>query len=92
LPAEIEDFPVPRDRVQLTRFGDPGTSEMARLKLVDVIVMAGFAGSKREAERLIAGGGVKLDGVVVTDPSLPWTATEPTVLSVGARRHKRILP
>ena len=61
-------------------------------KLTDVIVAAGFAPSKREAQRLIAGGGVKLDGVAVQDPSVRWTATGPTVLHVGSRRYVRILP
>jgi tyrosyl-tRNA synthetase len=61
-------------------------------KVVDVVVLAGFAGSKREAERLIHGGGVKLDGIVVTAPDQPWTVKNPVVLSVGARKHARILP
>jgi tyrosyl-tRNA synthetase len=61
-------------------------------KVIDVITRAGFAQSKREAERLIHGGGVRLDGVVVSDPRTAWTAKEPVVLSVGARKHARILP
>jgi tyrosyl-tRNA synthetase len=61
-------------------------------KLVDVIVLAGFAPSKREAERLIRGGGVKLDGIVVSEPPPAWIATTPVVLSVGARKHARIVP
>lgn len=61
-------------------------------KLVDLIVLAGFARSKREAERLIHGGGVKLDGIVVTASDLSWTVKNPVVLSVGARKHARILP
>jgi tyrosyl-tRNA synthetase len=61
-------------------------------KLVDLLVLAGFAQSKREAERLVHGGGVKLDGVVVNDTSPAWAAKEPVVLSVGARKHVRILP
>ncbi|MBD5656180.1 MAG: tyrosine--tRNA ligase [Candidatus Eremiobacteraeota bacterium] len=60
--------------------------------IADALAGAGFAGSKREAERLIAGNGVKLDGAVVSDPRQPWTATVPTVLSVGSRRFVRIVP
>jgi tyrosyl-tRNA synthetase len=60
--------------------------------IADVLVASGFAASKREAERLVAGNGVKLDGAVVSDPRQPWTATAPTVLSVGSRRFVRVLP
>jgi tyrosyl-tRNA synthetase len=58
----------------------------------DVLVAAGLAASRREAERLIAGGGVKLSGVAVVDVRAPWTAKEEVVLSVGSRRFVRILP
>jgi tyrosyl-tRNA synthetase len=57
----------------------------------DVLVQVGFAQSKREAERLIAGGGVKLDGAPVGDAKLAWNPAAPVVLSVGARRFVRIL-
>ena len=60
--------------------------------VAEAIVACGFAASKREAERLIAGGGVKLDGEVVRDTRQPWNASGPTVLSVGTRRFARILP
>ncbi len=59
--------------------------------LGDVLVACGFAASKREAERLATGGGVKLDGIVASDARQAWTC-EPVVLSVGARRFIRILP
>jgi tyrosyl-tRNA synthetase len=58
----------------------------------DAIVACGFAASKREAERLVAGGGVKLDGEVVGDARRPWAVTLPAVLSVGTRRFVRIVP
>ena len=57
-----------------------------------LLVKAGFAASKREAERLISGNGVKVDGIVVNDPRAAWTATEPAVLSVGSRKFVRVLP
>jgi tyrosyl-tRNA synthetase len=59
--------------------------------LVDAIVAAGFAESKRAAQRLIAEGAVKVDGVVGTDPKAPWPTTADAVLSVGARKFVRIL-
>jgi tyrosyl-tRNA synthetase len=61
-------------------------------RLSDVLVLAGFAQSRREAERLVLGGGVRLDGAPVRDPALAWTATGPVVLSVGSRRFARIVP
>jgi tyrosyl-tRNA synthetase len=61
-------------------------------RVADVLVRAGFAESRRAAERLISGNGVKVDGIVVDDPRALWTATGPAVLSVGSRRFARIVP
>ena len=43
-------------------------------RVADVLVKAGFAESRRAAERLISGKGVKVDGIVVTDPRAAWSA------------------
>ncbi len=73
-------------------------SEMSELQagawrsVADALIGADFATSRREAERLIAGNGVKLDGEPVGDARQAWTATKPVVLSVGNRRFIRILP
>jgi tyrosyl-tRNA synthetase len=64
----------------------------AARKVSQVMVAAGFAESKRAAERLISGNGVKVDGILVGDPNAQWTATEPAVLSVGSRKFVRVLP
>lgn len=61
-------------------------------RVADVIVAAGFAESKRAAQRLIAEGAVRIDGVVVSDPSARWTALESAMLQVGSRRFVRVLP
>ncbi|TAM89810.1 tyrosine--tRNA ligase [bacterium] len=61
-------------------------------RLIDVLVSAGLAQSKREAERLVAGGGVRLNGEQIAEASAPWEAREPVVLSVGSRRFVRVLP
>ncbi len=63
-----------------------------RSKLVELVVAAGFAESKRAAQRLIGEGAVKVDGVPVTDPGARWTATGPAVLQVGSRKFARIVP
>ncbi|MEO6913089.1 MAG: tyrosine--tRNA ligase [Candidatus Baltobacteraceae bacterium] len=63
-----------------------------RRRVVELLVAAGFAESKRSAERLISGNGVKIDGILVTDPKAPWSARIPAILSVGSRKFVRILP
>jgi tyrosyl-tRNA synthetase len=60
--------------------------------LVDVVVAAGFAESKRAAQRLIAESAVKIDGSAVTDPKALWDAAGPAVLQVGSRKFIRVLP
>jgi tyrosyl-tRNA synthetase len=61
-------------------------------KVTDLLVAAKFADSKRAAVRLVTEGGVKIDGVVVTDPAARWTATAPAVLQVGSRKFVRVTP
>jgi tyrosyl-tRNA synthetase len=61
-------------------------------RVAEVLVKAGFAESRRAAERLISGNAVKIDGEPVRDPNAAWAATGPVVLSVGSRRFVRILP
>ena len=61
-------------------------------RIAEVLVKAGFAESRRAAERLISGNAVKVDGEVVHDPNAAWTADAPAVLSVGSRRFVRVLP
>jgi tyrosyl-tRNA synthetase len=60
--------------------------------MTDAILAAGFASSKRDAERLIAGRGVRLGSRVLEDAREPWTLDEPVVLAVGSRRFVRIEP
>ena len=62
----------------------------APARFTEVLVSAGFAASKREAERLLAGNGVKLDGIVIADPKASWSG-EPAVLSVGSKKFVRLL-
>jgi tyrosyl-tRNA synthetase len=70
----------------------PELAQGGAKRVADLLVAAGFAESKRAAERLISGNGVKVDGIVVSDPRAAWTATGPAVLSVGSRKFVRILP
>ena len=57
--------------------------------VVDAMRAAGFAQSNGEARRLVAGGGVKLDGERVDDPAAE-VAAFPVVLQVGKRRFARL--
>lgn len=61
-------------------------------RVSELLVRAGFAESKRAAERLITGNAVKIDGEVVRDVNAPWSSSAPAVLSVGSRRFVRVLP
>ncbi len=88
-----------RDRFEATVQRGELPSEMREIvadaawrTIADVLVACGFAASKREADRLVAGNGVKLDGIVVADPRQGWVAVAPVILSVGARRFVRVKP
>ena len=83
--ATVQRKEIPTDGLAEIDAGDS-------VRVAELLVKAGFAQSRREAERLIAGGGVKVDGNPVNDPKAPWTAGEPAVLSVGSRRFARVLP
>ncbi|HTX60043.1 MAG TPA: tyrosine--tRNA ligase, partial [Verrucomicrobiae bacterium] len=83
--ATVQRKEIPSDAIAEIARGDAA-------RVVDVLVRAGFAESKRAAERLISGMGVKVDGIVVSDPRAQWTATAPAVLSVGSRKFVRVLP
>ncbi|MEY3370929.1 MAG: Tyrosyl-tRNA synthetase [Cyanobacteriota bacterium] len=65
----------------------------AENKLADLMVLANLCDSKGEAKRLIAGGGVKLDGEKLADP-LQEILLEPgqqKVLQVGKRKFVRLV-
>ncbi|MGA8533611.1 MAG: tyrosine--tRNA ligase [Candidatus Tumulicola sp.] len=83
--ATVQRKEIPRGELSEIDAGDCS-------RVAELLVKAGFAQSRREAERLIAGSGVKVDGAVVSDPRAAWTATAPAVLSVGSRRFVRVAP
>lgn len=59
-------------------------------RVSEILVRAGFAESKRAAERLISGRGVRVDGVLVENPRAIWTSKVAVVLSVGSRKFVRV--
>ncbi|MFN3705461.1 MAG: tyrosine--tRNA ligase [Thermoflexales bacterium] len=58
------------------------------ITVVDAMLVLNFASSKSDAKRLIAGGGVYLDGRAVKDPN--EMLNPPQVLQVGKRRFARL--
>ncbi|MDE2403421.1 MAG: tyrosine--tRNA ligase [Sphingomonadales bacterium] len=63
------------------------------LTIVDALVGIGFATSRGEARRLVAGGGARLDGVAINDEShrIDAQATEIRI-SAGKKRHGILRP
>jgi tyrosyl-tRNA synthetase len=55
--------------------------------IVDALVGLGFAKSKGEARRLIAGGGARLDGEKVADEAFTVTVSADRRLSAGKKHH-----
>jgi tyrosyl-tRNA synthetase len=60
------------------------------LWLPRLMVDAGLASSTSEAQRLIKGGGVQVDGEKIADPKLELAAGKTYLLQVGKRRFKRV--
>ena len=71
----------------------PGDMPRFRLKergLLDVLVAANLAPSKSAARRNVQQGGVRVDSVVVNDPTYVFKANGAVVVSVGARKFARV--
>lgn len=62
----------------------------APIGIVPLLVGARLAPSNSEARRLIAGGGVRIDGVVVADSQLDVAPRHGMVVQVGKRRFLRL--
>ena len=62
------------------------------LGLIDAIVGIGFAASRGEAKRLIAGGGARVDGESITDESHHITGGSEVRISAGKKKHGVLRP
>ncbi len=62
------------------------------ISVVDALVGLGFAASRGEAKRLIAGGGARLDGASITDESAHIRGGTERRLSAGKKKHGIIRP
>lgn len=69
----------------------PDQLEEGRIWIARLLVEAGLASSTSEARRLVAQGGVRINGEVVGDPSLDWTVEPGAVVQVGRRRFARVI-
>ncbi|HEY1429438.1 MAG TPA: tyrosine--tRNA ligase [Candidatus Tumulicola sp.] len=87
--AARDHFERTVQRKEVPQSGVPELDVPEGSRLSDVLVRAGFAESRRAAERLIYGNGVKIDGIVVSDPREAWTSPS-AVLSVGSRKFVRV--
>ena len=90
--AAREHFEATVQRKEIPSGDLPEVDAGESTRVTELLVKAGFAQSRREAERLIAGSGVKVDGVLVSDPRAAWNSGTAAVLSVGSRRFVRVLP
>ena len=62
------------------------------LGLIDALVGIGFAASRGEAKRLIAGGGARIDGDSVTDESHHIAGGAEVRISAGKKKHGVLRP
>jgi tyrosyl-tRNA synthetase len=69
------------------------TVEGGTIGVVDALIALGFAKSKGEARRLIAGGGARIGAEKVTDESqMIAIGAEPVRLSAGKKNHGLLIP
>jgi tyrosyl-tRNA synthetase len=69
-----------------------GQTDLSRVWVVALALGAGLASSGGEARRLIAQGGLRVDGEVVRDSEAVVDLTVPRLLQAGKRRFVRVLP
>ena len=60
--------------------------------LIDALVGIGFAASRGEAKRLIAGGGAKLDGESIKDDAHLIPGGAEVRISAGKKKHGVLRP
>lgn len=80
VPDEMPDVAVPE-----TSLDGDGT-----IWVVDLVMLSGFSPSKKEARRLVAQGGVTLDGEAVAGEKDRVAPTDGAVLRVGKKRFARV--
>lgn len=89
IPDDVPERPVSRAEIFVER--EPGVRE---LLIGSLLVELGLAPSRSEGRRLVAQGGVRVDGAVVEQDERRWTAPDDdlvgTIWQVGRRRFARV--
>ena len=80
LPDDIAEVALPADLMA-----------SGKVWIAKLVVACGLAKSTSEAKRLVAHGGVSLDGQPVTDPKAEITPRSGMLLRVGKRRFARVV-
>jgi tyrosyl-tRNA synthetase len=90
--AALEDFEnrftrnaIPDDMPEVKLYASPDG-----LVIAQILKQAGLTDGTSEALRMIDGGGVKLNGVKISDRALKLHAGETVVLQVGKRKFARV--
>ena len=66
----------------------PHVEISADISVIDALVALGFVASKKEARRMIQGGGARVDGLVVSDEdAMISQGGAPVKLSAGKKKH-----
>ena len=78
-----KNFPLDAELIELT------TGEQGTLRVVNMVVQAGMANTNGEVRRLIAQGGVTVDGQRISDPTHELPPGQ-YLVKVGKRRFKQI--
>ena len=66
----------------------PSFDASGDISLIDALVGLGFVASKKEARRMIQGGGARVDGDAVTDEDVVISAqAAPVKISAGKKKH-----
>ncbi len=71
----------------------PAVALTEGLSVVQMLVQAGLTGSGKEAKRLIAEGGLRLNNEAVGDPQMPVTAQligDGLKVSIGKKKHRML--
>ena len=80
LPEDIPEVAVPADLL-----------EDGKVWIISLITHCQFAGSNSEARRLVAQGGVSIDGETVSDPKTNIAPKAGMLLKVGKRKYARLV-
>ncbi len=70
----------------------PSLPVVGSIGIVDALIGLGFAASRGEARRLIAGGGARVAGEKIADDAAVITVAAPVRVSAGKKHHGQLLP